>query len=106
MKWIPRSERALTAKEDIDRGSGALTRKTKDIKKSIGDGQPCPGMMDHNGHSLLRRHCLTLSDIISFQPIWADLTVSGGKKTECSRCGAFLASHLGLDKNLDFNYDF
>lgn len=78
MEWIPRSEGALTAKEDMDRGSGTLTRKTKDIKKSIGDGQPCPGMMDHNDHSLLRRHCLTLSGIISLQPTCADLTVSGG----------------------------
>lgn len=50
----------------------------KDIKKSIGDGQPCPGMMDHNEHSLLRWHCLTLSDIISLWPIWADLTGGQG----------------------------
>lgn len=52
MKWMPSRERAPTVQVDLDRGSGILTRKTIDMKKSIGDGQPCPGMMDHNEHSL------------------------------------------------------
>lgn len=50
----------------------------EDIKQSIGDGRPCPGLMAHNERSLLRQPCLTLSHIISHRQKWAGLTVSGG----------------------------
>lgn len=43
----------------------ALWQEEEDIKQSIGDGRPCPGLMAHNESSLLHRHCLTLSHIIS-----------------------------------------
>lgn len=51
-------ETKSTVKVELDRGSGILTRKTKEMKKSIGEGRPCPDMMDHNEHSLSFWHCL------------------------------------------------
>ena len=58
MQWVPWIERAPTVKVELDRGSGILTRKTIDMKKSIREGRPCPDMMDHNEHSLLLWHII------------------------------------------------
>ena len=68
LKWMPWRQRALTVKVGLDRGSGTLTRKTIDMKKSIGEGCPCPDMMDHDESSLSLWYCLatfSLTDICS-----------------------------------------
>lgn len=75
MKWMPWRERALTVKVELDRGSGILTRKTIEMKKSIGEGRPCPDMMDHNERSLSLWHCLTPYYIVSLSQICARLTL-------------------------------
>ncbi len=72
MKWMPWRKRALTVKVELDRRSGTLTI---DMKKSIGEGWPCPDMMDHNERSLSLWHCLTPYLIVSPSQICAHLTV-------------------------------
>lgn len=59
-------------------GVAPWQEEEEDIKQSIGDGRPCPGLMAHNERSLLHQPCLTLSHIISPRQKWAGLAGSGG----------------------------
>lgn len=72
---MPRRQRALTVKVELDRGSGIPTRRAVETKESIEEGCPGPDMMDHNKPSLSLWHILHHATLFSLSQICARLTL-------------------------------